>query len=104
MTGVLKQAPCAPHIRPGRVVFALRVLSGNSFHGGEHSRAWMTAGVFKKLFLGGCDRDLVIEPQLGGRSQRRKIFHRRAKDADVGWMRFRPTLECGNPLPPALPV
>src|SRR5215467_5739365 len=50
MTQVLKQAPCAPHIRLGRVAFALACepsagflrseLRGNSFHGGEHSRAW----------------------------------------------------------------
>ena len=64
----------------------------------------MAVQIFEELLVGGCHRDLVIEPQLCRRPERRQIFHRRAEYLDVGRMQFRPALQCGEALPPALAV
>src|SRR5215831_2943743 len=64
----------------------------------------MAIQIFEELFARRGHRYLVIEPELGRRSQFREISHRRTKYADMGRVRFRPPLQRRKALPPALAV
>ena len=55
-------------------------LASNPRHGVQHSGLRVTVDVFEKLLVGPGDRDLVIEPQLRGRTR---------VSTDISWRRRR---------------
>src|SRR5262249_16116644 len=79
-------------------------LGGHCFDSSEHAGPGMTALIFEELLIRRSYRDLVIKPKLGRAPERREVFHRGAKDPDMGRMRLSRALERREAFPPALSV
>ena len=70
---------------------------------GGHAQAGARAAVdvLEELAVDRQHRDLVVEPQPGGRAQRGQVPHRRSEDREVRRVRLRPAFQGVEAAPPA---